>query len=307
MNVAQALEFFGIALNPEASFHSRTTPNMNHFFLGIVAAIVLPITALVTVYLGSAQALPFSPPSDNTTPRSGAGGASRGNFFTPPADNSAPRRAAGGASRGGFFTPPADNPAPRRAAGGAARGDSAEPTITAMMGLMPQSFYGTTVSERPTILVYLPDSEAQEVIFSLKDEASTLQYSVTLPVSGAGVYALQMPPDAPVLEVGKNYHWFAALILDDGLTPGSPFVDGWIKRIEVSAQLSDSLEQGDPLANAAALGAAGVWYDSVAKLASLRSAQPQNEAIAHHWSELLTSVGLQDISMAPLIASSPQR
>jgi Domain of Unknown Function (DUF928) len=275
---------------------------MNHFFIGMVAAV-----ALVTVYLGSAQALPFSPPSDNTTPRTGAGGASRGTFFTPPADNSAPRRAAGGASRGVFFTPPADNLAPRRAAGGAARGDSPASTSMAMMGLMPQSFYGTTVSERPTILVYLPDSDAQEVIFSLKDESSTLQYSVTMPVSGEGVYALQMPTAAPALEVGKNYHWFAALISNGGLTPGSPFVDGWIERIEVSTQLSDALAQGDPLADAAALGAAGVWYDSVAELAFLRSAQPQNGAIATHWSELLTSVGLQDISMAPFMASPPQR
>ncbi|NJR39301.1 MAG: DUF928 domain-containing protein [Leptolyngbyaceae cyanobacterium CSU_1_4] len=61
------------------------------------------------------------------------------------------------------------------------------------------------------------------------------------------------------------------------------------------------------LKDAAALGAAGIWYDSVAKLAVLRSAQPQSEAIAHHWTELLASVGLQDLSTAPLITFIPRR
>jgi Domain of Unknown Function (DUF928) len=299
---------------------------MNRLFIGTAGAI-----ALVIAYFGKAQALPFAPPTDNSAPRSAVGGASRGGFFTPPADNSAPRRAAGGASRGGFFTPPADNSAPHRAAGGASRGgfftppaDNSAPrraaggasrgnaeastlALMAIVGLTPQSFYGTTVSEQPTILVYLPDSTAQEVIFSLKDEANRLHYSITAPVSGAGVYAFQIPANAVTLELGKNYHWLAALEFNHELTPGSPYVDGWIKRIEASSQLSGTLAQGDLLKDAAALGAAGVWYDSVAKLASLRNAQPQSEAIAHHWRELLSSVGLQDLSTAPLVAFIPQR
>jgi Domain of Unknown Function (DUF928) len=275
---------------------------MNRLFIGTAGAI-----ALVIAYLGKAHALPFAPPIDNSAPRSAVGGASRGSFFTPPADNSAPRRAAGGASRGRFFTPPVDNSAPRRAAGGAARGnsDASIPAVMMIVGLTPQSFYGTTVSDRPTILVYLPESEAQEVIFSLKDEANHLLYSMTAPVSGAGVYAFKIPSDATPLEISKNYHWFAALKFNHELTPGSPYVDGWIKRIEASTQLSKALAQGDLLEDAAALGAAGVWYDSVAKLASLRSTQPQSEAIAHHWTELLSSVGLQDLSTAPLVAFTP--
>jgi Domain of Unknown Function (DUF928) len=257
---------------------------MNRILLGtLVGAIALSSTALIAD-LG--RALPFSPPADNTAPRS----------------------AAGGASRGTFFTPPADNPAPRRAASGAARGDTpTAPSTSTLKGLMPRSFYGTTVSERPVILVYLAEAEAEEVMFSLKDEASNLQYSVTIPVSGAGVYAFEIPTDAPMLEVDKNYHWFAALKSGDGLTPSSPYVEGWIKRVEASSQLAESLAHGDDLSHIMALGSEGVWYDSVAKLAFLRNAQPQSEAIALHWTELLTSVGLEDISTAPLVSVSTQR
>jgi hypothetical protein len=292
---------------------------------------------------GASRGSFFTPPTDSAAPRRAGGGASRGSFFTPPADSPAPQRAGGGASRGSFFTPPADSPAPRRAAGGAARGESpespADPVAPAapqrelfpaeedsvqtmapargneygaapgaplgMLGLMPQSFYGTTIDERPTILVYLPVSEAQEIVFSLKDEARNLRYYVTVPTSGkAGVYAFQMPDNAPALAVNANYQWFVALKRAGSLTPGSPFVDGWIKRIEASPQMAASLAEGDLLAQAKTLGGAGVWYDTVSTLALLRSQQPESEAIAAHWSELLTSVGLQDISTAPLIAEA---
>jgi hypothetical protein len=292
---------------------------------------------------GASRGSFFTPPADSAAPRRAGGGASRGSFFTPPADSPAPRRAGGGASRGSFFTPPADSPAPRRAAGGAARGESPEPQVPVapatpqrqlfpedsaqsmapargneyggspdspffgMLGLMPQSFYGTTIATHPTILVYLPASEAQEAVFSLKDEDRNLRYYVTVPTSGkAGVYAFQMPTDVPALAVNANYQWFVALKREGSLTPGSPFVDGWIKRIEASPQLSAamaaSLAEGDLLAQAKVLGGAGVWYDTVATLALLRSQQPESEAIAAHWNELLTSVELQDISSAPLIA-----
>ncbi|NJM99623.1 MAG: DUF928 domain-containing protein, partial [Phormidesmis sp. RL_2_1] len=132
------------------------------------------------------------------------GGASRGNFFTPPADNSAPRSATGGASRGSFFIPPADdNTAPQGSTGGASRGldsassdwadeavvntsDTARSNIygvteaatlisaaASMLAVMPESFYGTTLEARPTILVYVPASTADTAVFSLKQKLRT--------------------------------------------------------------------------------------------------------------------------------------
>jgi Domain of Unknown Function (DUF928) len=277
------------------------------------------IGAIALITSTAAYAVPFTPPSDNTAPRFTTGGASRSSFFTPPPDSPVPRRAAGGASRGSFFTPPTDSPAPRRAAGGASRGDASttvrgtqnETSLTAsltMLGLMPQSFYGTTIAAHPTILVYLPASDAQEAVFSLKDEDRNLRYYVTLPMSGeAGVYAFRLPTDVPALAVNANYQWFVALKREGSLTPSSPFVEGWIKRIEASPQLTASLlalSEGDLLAQAKTLGGAGVWYDTVAALALLRSQQPESETIASHWLELLTSVGLQEISSAPLVTDA---
>jgi Domain of Unknown Function (DUF928) len=252
----------------------------------------------------------FTPGAGNRTPKQATGGASRG-IFTPGAGNRTPKQATGGAARG-VFTPNAGNSAPKQAAGGASRvgsygldaanlvGASGSSALTA---LLPQNFYGTTLAERPTILVYLPASTATEAVFSLKDEAGNTLHQMTLPVpEAAGIMAIQLPVDVPALMVGQNYQWFLALKVDGRLNPSTPYVDGWIQRIDASAELATALQQPDRLKQATALGKHGVWYDCVAQLATLRAAK--GDAHAKDWVELLESVGLKEIAQAPLLVAA---
>jgi hypothetical protein len=283
----------------------------------------------------TAYAVTFTPPVNNGAPKQATGGASRGNFFTPVKGNTAPRRATGGASRGNLFTPVKGNTAPRRAAGGASRGNLFTPvkgntaprqvaggasrlgtyylnpsTVAAggpaaLIALLPQSFYGTTVSEHPTVMVYIPASNAEEAVFSIKDEAGNMHHTMTIPVAGiSGVIPVKLPTHIPALAVGKNYQWFLALKVDGQLSPSTPYVDGWIQRIQPNAELAQAMEQNDPLKLATALGKNGVWYDCVAKLAAIQTTQPKNATIIKHWEELLSSVSLKDIATAPLVVSA---
>ncbi|BAU11115.1 hypothetical protein LEP3755_16080 [Leptolyngbya sp. NIES-3755] len=277
------------------------------------------------------QAVPFTPPPGNGAPsqatggasrgslfvntrnrtvRRATGGASRGSIFQPRANRRAPQRAVGGASRGGFFQPSRANRAPRFTAGGASRTGRQEldPSIVAssgpaaMLALLPQTYYGTTVSERPTILVYLPATGADRAVFSLKDEVGNTVYETEIAVSKeAGVRTIALPKEAPALEVDKNYQWFLALKVDGRLNPSTPYVDGWIQRIRPSTELVTALKQNDPLERAKALGANGVWYDCVATLASLRAGQPNSESLAQEWSDLLSAVELSAIDQAPMV------
>ena len=261
----------------------------------------------------SADAVTFTPPKGNSAPRQATGGASRGNLFTPNKGNSAPRQATGGASRGNLFTPAKGNNAPQQASGGASRlgtyylnpSTVAAKGPAALIALLPQSFYGTTISQRPTILVYFPASNAEEAVFSLKDEAGNTQYQMTIPVAHkAGVIAVKLPADAPALAVGKNYQWFLALKVDGILSPSSPYVDGWIQRIQPTAALTTAMQQEDLLKRAEAFGKNGVWYDCVATLAALHTAQSNNVAIIKQWEELLSSVSLKDIATVPVVVSA---
>ncbi|MEA5507389.1 DUF928 domain-containing protein [Halotia wernerae UHCC 0503] len=261
---------------------------------------------------GASRGNLFTPKQGNSAPRQAMGGASRGNLFTPGKGNGAPQQASGGASRGNLFTPAKGNSAPQQSSGGASRVGTyylnpstvAASTPAALIALLPQSFYGTTVSERPTIMVHLPASNAKEAVFSLKDEVGNTHYNMTIPVTGKlGVIAVKLPADAPALAVGKNYQWFLALKVDGQLSPSTPYVDGWIQRIQPSAELATAMQQKDALKRATALGTNGVWYDCVATLATLQAAQPNNPSITKQWEELLSSVNLKEITKAPLVAS----
>jgi hypothetical protein len=258
---------------------------------------------------GASRGVTFVPPSSNAAPHQSTGGASRGATFAPPAGNSAPQQSTGGASRGATFAPPEGNSTPQQSTGGASRGifatpdEAATPEIDyaassmALMALTPQSLYGTTLSERPTFMVYVPPSDAREVVFSLKDQEDNMHYQMRLSTSGAGgVMAVQLPADAPALELNKNYHWYMAVLVDGSMSPSTPFVDAWVRRIEASPELSQSLERGTVMQDAEALAKNGVWYDSAAILATLKTAEPSSQVVASNWSELLTSVGLSEVS-----------
>ncbi|MEH2129909.1 MAG: DUF928 domain-containing protein, partial [Nostoc sp.] len=234
---------------------------------------------------------------------------SRGNLFTPAAGKGAPKQATGGASRGNLFTPATDKGTPQQATGGASRVGTyyLNPSIVsatqpaALIALLPQNFYGTTVSERPTILVYLPASNAQEAVFSLKDEVGNMQHQMTIPVAGkTGVIAIKLPANAPALAIGKNYQWFLAVKVDGQLSPSTPYVDGWVQRIQPSAELATAMQQQDALKRATALGKYGVWYDCVATLAATYTAQPNNATLRQQWEELLSSVSLKEIITASI-------
>ncbi|MDZ8053159.1 MAG: DUF928 domain-containing protein [Aulosira sp. ZfuVER01] len=262
---------------------------------------------------GASRGNLFTPSAGKGTPQQATGGASRGNLFTPSAGKGTPQQATGGASRGNLFTPASGKEAPQQASGGASRVGTyylnpstvAAGGPAALIALLPQNFYGTTVSERPTILVYLPASNAEEAVFSLKDEAGNTQHQMTIPIAGkAGVIAVKLPANAPALAVGKNYQWFLAVKVDGQLGPSTPYVDGWIQRIQPTAELAAAMQQEDALKRAAAFGKNGVWYDCVATLAALHTTQPNNVTLSKQWDELLSSVSLKEIVTAPLLASA---
>jgi Domain of Unknown Function (DUF928) len=258
----------------------------------------------------------FAPPKGQGAPSQSTGGASRGSLFQPPKDQGAPSQSTGGAARGRLFQPVKGRGAPLRAAGGASRVgryDLNMPTPNpaagpaALIALLPQTYSGTTVSSHPTLMVYLPASTAKTAIFSLKDEVGKMVYQQNLTVSNAGgLMAITLPASTPALEMHKQYQWYVALQVDGGdLNPSTPYVDGWIQRIEPTPFVATALQQADLLKQAEALGASGVWYDCVAKLAMVRSSAPTNRVLDQQWRELLESVGLQEIAQVPLIVAVP--
>ncbi|MGL5942941.1 MAG: DUF928 domain-containing protein [Waterburya sp.] len=204
------------------------------------------------------------------------------------------------------FNPPAGDK-PKISTGGASRShgqciNQAENSALPFAALIPTSALGLTVASHPTLLAYLPETNASKVLFSWQDENNQEHYQTILPIENkTGIISLTLPEDAPPLEVGKNYQWALAVMCDGRLQPDSPMIQGQIKRVEITSSLSDRLKNANPLETAALYAEAGIWYETVATLAQLTANQPNNSDIKSNWQNLLTSVGLEKVATTPLV------
>lgn len=294
--------------------------------LGIWLATLLPSQAIIFVPPEDYSTVPersdgglsrsgirFTPPRDNPTPYGTVGGASRIGF-TPPQDNPQPLRSVGGGSRIGFIPPP-NNPTPYKTANGGSRegetGDIAllfsdegfgneflDESFTAMTAVSPSNLYGLTISARPAILAYLPETDAHTAIFSLKNESQSVIYRQVIPLAGAnGILKIRLPEHAPELSIGESYQWFVTLQTEEYITPGSPYVTAWIKRVEASSIIPQTdFSTQDGLTKATIFARAGIWYDAAEQLAELQIAPQTQGHTAADWTEFLTSVGLDQLS-----------
>ncbi len=208
------------------------------------------------------------------------------------------------------FDPPAED-MPRRTTGGASRTISQcvnqlEDGDIPFSALLPASTQGLTAASHPTILAYLPETDAQKVFFSWREENNQDHYQTILPITQrGGIISLNLPENAPPLEVGKNYQWAIAIMCDDRLQPDSPMVQGQVQRVELASAIESRLDNDISLNNAALYGETGLWYEMLATLAQLKTAQPNNQNLALNWSNLLSSVGLAEVAEAPLNINQP--
>jgi Domain of Unknown Function (DUF928) len=208
------------------------------------------------------------------------------------------------------FKPPGD-PAPKNSSGGASRDGSVGAAacssargsmVRSVTPVLPKTNIGLTLTEHPTVFVYVPETSVRKAFFSIQDEDSNhiYQTDVNLP-STSGIIRVKLPDSAPSLKAGKNYKWSLVIICTADLEPDSPFVSGWIRRVEPNSTINSYNNQSITLDSVSKLAETGIWYDMLATLAQLRSLQPQNQALATSWQNLLDSVGLNAIANEPLV------
>jgi hypothetical protein len=206
------------------------------------------------------------------------------------------------------ITPPQAG-SPSSTVGGASRGgrcsqDSrdANPYLTS---LLPINGEGLTLQEKPDFFVYIPETVSQKAFFSLKDSQGNHYYQTYLDIADqSGILKFSLPEDAPALEANKDYKWSFVILCDNRLRPDSPLVEGEIKRIELenNSQLKQDLQKAtSAMEKAQAYAKAGIWYETLGVLAQLRQSNPHDTSVNTTWTNLLNSVGLNNISNAELL------
>jgi hypothetical protein len=132
------------------------------------------------------------------------------------------------------LTPPKDD-APDDTAGGSSRdGACSQDSIAeGSRGFsVAMLAYTDTNTERPTFSLYIPQTAAKKVFFSLKDAEEEYYYQTTILLPGkSGEVRFQLPADAPPIETHKEYTWSFGLICHDAFDPNDPMKTGVIKRV----------------------------------------------------------------------------
>ncbi|AFY37804.1 protein of unknown function DUF928 [[Leptolyngbya] sp. PCC 7376] len=277
---------------------------------------------------GSRGGIGFSLPDDRSNPTSSIGGGSRGDIrFNLPGDRSNPTSSVGGGSRGGIqFQLPDDRGNPVAIIGGGSRasigfrlpgsGNNPISTISGgsrdgnietieipkLQALLPPTNNGRTVATSPTIYIYLPPLGAEEIFFSLQDEAGNFYYDTVLNASPTGgIMAVTIPETEATLELDKPYLWYFAPIEPNGhLVPNNYSITGWIKRVQSERAIDPEMP---PLQQAIAYAEEGIWYDTLTTLVNAKLSEPENAEYQTEWQDLLAQIDLEVLSTQPIISS----
>jgi hypothetical protein len=199
------------------------------------------------------------------------------------------------------FRPPSRG-TPSITRGGASRGDIA--ASQQLQVLAPANHPGFTTAERPTLLVYVPQTTAKLIKVSLRspDGKRTLfRREIAVPTT-PGVMQIELG-DASVAPLASNqaYRWYVSLVGNTLDRSTSTIIEGRIERVQPDKTLSERLATAEPNRRPFVYAEAGIWWDTVLTLNTLRQQQPNNSSLNAHWKSLLDSIGLSAIATAPTL------
>ncbi|MEH2182651.1 DUF928 domain-containing protein [Nostoc sp.] len=212
---------------------------------------------------------------------------------------------------------PPGSPPGGRVRGGAKRGEPACPTskidLTALVPFTQEAnsvinVWGQTTVEHPSWFFYVPYTKDSPYIveFVLQDPDANKVYkkAIALP-DKPGIVRVSLPSTAPGLAVGQQYRWFFTINCDKQQNAPPTFVEGVIKRVNLSQATVKQLETAEPLKRYAIYAQNGIWYEALTTLAELRQKNPQDPALKAEWRNLLGSIRLDDVAEEPILLGTP--
>ncbi|MEH2257380.1 DUF928 domain-containing protein [Nostoc sp.] len=219
-------------------------------------------------------------------------------FTQPPIPDSPPPggRVRGGAKRGG----PSGCPPPKI-------------DLTALVPFIQEAnsvinVWAQTTVEHPSWFFYVPYTKDSPytVEFVLQDPDANEVYKKAIALSDKpGVIRVSLPSTAPGLAVDKQYRWFFTINCDKQQNAPPTFVEGVIKRVNLSQATVKEIETAEPLKRYAIYAQNGIWYEALTTLAELRQKNPQDPALKSEWQNLLSSIRLNDVAEEPILPGTP--
>lgn len=203
---------------------------------------------------------------------------------------------------------PADRGTPTATIGSGSRGSCTHAAQDELLAIAPtqpsiqqrQPVVGLTNATHPSFWVYVPELTEDAIALSLmlmrvdatQQETLIATQWFGLPTQ-VGVVELPLPATLPPLQPDTTYHWYVSVVCGEVDQSGNAIADGWLEYVapEGVAQAQD------PLVQAAVYGEAGLWYDMIDVLATLRQGSSAGDAA---WQDVLAANGLAAIATRPL-------
>ncbi|TAE53764.1 MAG: DUF928 domain-containing protein [Nostocales cyanobacterium] len=224
--------------------------------------------------------------------------------FQPPVDQRNNPDTIGAATR---FKPPADDKENPETIGAATRGSSCL-NQQAITPLLPNSQSGITVVKNPTLFWNIPKSTAKTAEFILltnnpqnKDDQKVVYKTILNLPEQSGIVSLTLPEKEINLEANSSYRWYLTIICDPDDSSRNPFVEGVVKRIPKELPLLNVGEKNNLLQQASSYAQAGIWYDALTSLVTLRCQKPNDPVVKAHWQQFLDSAELNQMESEPIL------
>jgi len=188
---------------------------------------------------------------------------------------------------------------------GGSRGDQcvADAESQNLMALIPQKSVGVNASASPKLFFYVPEIKNQRTLeFVMRNEEDRLMYEAFLTTEGNGIMSVEVPADVTsnMLEDDQNYHWYLSMICDTEQRSRDIVVEGWMRQEAVDTATQKQLNMASSVEKAEVYQEQGFWFDALSVLAESDSSNEQ-DMMRQKWSEILSSVGLQDLASEPFI------
>lgn len=163
-----------------------------------------------------------------------------------------------------------------------------------LVSIMPRSNLSKTLSAHPTFWFSVPETiGSKSVEFQLLTDTDELLYSTQVSVeSGSGLSEFQLPASAPALATNENYKWTFSFSCNNGSRSPVLGLQGWIRRVEISAEMTAQLMSATPAEQVELYSLAGLWQEQVSTLLNLRRQDMVSAETQQAWEALIASSGL---------------
>ena len=171
------------------------------------------------------------------------------------------------------------------------------------------SYPAQTVTQSPTIWLFIPDNEqfrsaSSAELVLIDDETGSFLWQGLIESS-------QIPPNESIiripidhtLEPGRIYRWSFTITVDLDNFGQNPTVEGLIEYVPPTADLAQQIERlpSQPEQIDAIYTQHGIWHDALTLAGEQLSQDPENAGLQATWSDLLTSIGLGDLAEVPIV------